>query len=76
MDNKPMTPERLMIKRHHAKQNPEGRTAEMLSHIDWQSEKLHQISDDVSFLLSCVLSGESLSEEEISIIHMRMKNTG
>lgn len=59
---KRMDPDRLDVKRAHADERPDGRTAELVSHIDYVELKLHE-----ALLL--------LSSVENALVSTRFHNT-
>ena len=62
----PMSKERLEEKRKHAVENPSGRTAELMGHIDWLQEKLDKLErrwDNVVGSLPVSLSDDELDED-------------
>lgn len=56
-----MSAERLAVKRAHAARRPEGRTAELVAHIEAQAETIHEAEKIMRRLMQLVLSeyGES-----------------
>lgn len=49
---KRMSDERLAVKRKHSRLRPNGRTAEMMRHIEWQEAQNADLRDALSDLLT------------------------
>lgn len=56
-----MSAERLAVKRAHAARHPEGRTAELIAHIEAQAQTIREARENIRRLMELALSeyGES-----------------
>lgn len=65
-----MSNERLEHKREHAAFQPDGRTAEMVNHIDWMIETVRRAK--LEYLAGRYDNMEKLLDEIISMAHTKL----